>query len=166
MPDIGTLVIYGTNGICTVKDRRRDKLSGTKMEYFVLEPVDNPNSIIFVPVENTALISKMKKILSREEIISLVESIGNDNINWIDDNKKRAEYFSEVLSKADRTELLMLIKCLYIKRKELSADNKRLWASDENILKAAEKIINTEFSLVLGISQSEVPSFIQKTIKL
>ena len=34
MPDIGTFVIYGTNGICRIKDRRTDKLSGTKKEYY------------------------------------------------------------------------------------------------------------------------------------
>ncbi len=165
MPDIGTFVIYGTNGICRIKDRRTDKLSGTKKEYYILEPTDNPNALIFVPADNEELVNKMKKILSEKEIVSLIESIDDNDIKWIDDNKKRAEVFSDILTKSDRADLLKLIKCLYIKRKELAAENKKLWASDENLLKSAEKIINTEFALVLNIPQSEVPAFIEKTIK-
>ena len=164
MPEIGSYVIYGSNGICIVKDRRKDKLCGTKKEYYVLEPTDNAHAMIFVPTDNENLLSRMNNILSREEILCLIKNIGDDELIWIEDNKRRNEAFQLIIKKGERSELLKLIKCIYLKKKELLSENKKLWASDESILKTAEKTINAEFSLVLGIPSSEVPGFIEKTI--
>lgn len=164
MPEIGSYVIYGANGICTVKDKRKEKMCGTKKEYYVLTPLDNSHAQIFVPTDNELLLGKMKAILNRDEILSMIKNIDTSDIQWVDDNKKRAEYFSSVLSNGDRRELLQLIKCIYLKKKELSANGKKLWASDENMIKSAEKIINAEFSLVLGIAPEEVPHFIETNI--
>ena len=164
MPDIGSLVIYGSNGICRITDKRKEKLCGTKNEYYVLTPVDNAGAMIFVPADNEALLAKMKNILSENDIISLIKSIDDNELWWIDDSKKRNELFSVILENGDRTELLRLIKCIYLKRKELSSTGKKLWLSDENTLKKAEKIINAEFSMVLGISPEEVEQFIEGII--
>lgn len=164
MPDIGSLVIYGSNGICRITDKRKEKLYGAKNEYYVLTPVDNAGAMILVPADNEALLAKMKNILSENDIISLIKSIDDNELWWINDSKKRNELFSVILENGDRTELLRLIKCIYLKRKELSSAGKKLWLSDENTLKKAEKIINAEFSMVLGISPEEVPQFIEGII--
>lgn len=164
MPEIGSYVIYGANGICIVKDKRKEKLCGTKKEYFVLAPIENSHAQIFVPTDNSELLKKMKAILSRDEIIDLIKNIDESETVWIDDNKKRAEKFSSIISQGDRRELLKLIKCIYLKKKEMTASGKKLWAADENMLKNAEKTINAEFSLVLGILPEEVPHFIEVNI--
>ena len=164
MPDIGSYVIYGANGICIIKDKRKEKMSGTKNEYFILEPVDNPYSKIFVPTSNNSLLNKMKTLLNAEEILALINDIGNDGMSWIADNKTRAELFSSIIETGDRKELLKLIKCIYLKRKELSDEHKKLWAADEATLKTAEKMINAEFGLVLGINADDVPAFIERTL--
>ena len=49
-------------------------------------------------------------------------------------------------------------------RKELSDEHKKLWAADEATLKTAEKMINAEFGLVLGINADDVPAFIERTL--
>lgn len=162
MLSIGSFVIYGSNGICKITDLRKEKLCGTKKEYYVLCPIENTGSMIFVPADNEELLNKMKSILNKDEIIDLIKNIGSDDIKWINDNKKRIETFNEILDKGDRCELLKLIKCIYLKKKEMSKENKKLWLADENALKRAEKIINAEFSLVMEISASEVPRFIEQ----
>ncbi|MBQ3538178.1 MAG: CarD family transcriptional regulator [Clostridia bacterium] len=164
MPDIGSYVIYGANGICTVKDKRKEKLCGTKNEYYVLSPLGSNNSTIYVPADNSELVARMKSILSRSEIISLIADMGDDEIFWQSDNKLRNEEFGRIIDKGDRKELLKLIKCIYLKKKELNANNKKLWAADEATLKRAEAMINAEFSLVLEIKPEEVPSFIENII--
>lgn len=161
MLSTGSYVIYGSNGICRITDKRQEKLCGTKKEYYVLTPADNPGSMIFVPCDNEELISRIKSLLSKEEILALIKSIGENDIAWINDNKKRLEVFSGIVDGGDRSELLKLIKCIYLKRKEFSANNKKLWQADENILKRAEKIINAEFSLVMEIPAENVPMFIE-----
>ncbi len=165
MLSTGSYVIYGANGICRITDKRQEKLCGTKKEYYVLSPADNPASMIFVPCDNGELVSRMKSILSKEEIISLIRDIDESDIEWINDNKKRIDAFNDILDNGDRSCLLRLIKCIYLKRRELSDNNKKLWQADENILKRAEKIINAEFSLVMEIPAESVPGFIEQHMK-
>lgn len=164
MITVGSYVIYGANGICMVNDKRCEKLCGTKKEYYVLTPVENRHSLIFIPADNIELLTKVKPLLTGDEILSVIRNTTDSEIQWIDDNKKRAEYFSSVIATGDRNELLKLIKCIYIKKTELAATNKKLWLTDENALKTAEKLINDEFSLVLGIPKNDVPEFIRKNI--
>lgn len=165
MPDIGSYVIYGANGICIIKDKRKEKLCGTKNEYYVLSPVGSNSSTIYVPSDNNELVSRMKSILSKEEILSLIYNIGNDELAWNPDNKQRNEEFGEIIDRGDRKELLRLIKCIYLKKKQLNAENKKLRAADEATLKRAENMINAEFSLVLEMKPEDIPSFIEKLIE-
>lgn len=165
MLQINSYIIYGANGVCKINDIRKEKLCGTKQTYYVLSPIDNASSTIYVPVDNEALVSKMKSVLKREEIVSLIEDVKDRMLPWISDNKERGDYYTIVLSRGDRREILALIRTIYRKRLELTAQRKKLWAVDENALKRAEKIINDEFSLVLGIAPENVPGFIRETLQ-
>ena len=67
--------------------------------------------------------------------------------------------------RGDRGEMLSLVRSIYIRKKELSAVGKHLPGSDDGLLKKAEKLINEEFAVALGISSDEVPDFIKKTLE-
>ena len=57
--------------------------------------------------------------------------------------------------------MLSMIDSVYktgIRREE---EGKKNYIADENSMKRAEKLINTEFALVLGIPESDVPEFIK-----
>ena len=165
MLQVNSYIIYGANGVCKINDIRKEKLCGTKQTYYVLSPIDNNSSTIFVPVDNEALVAKMKHLLKRDEIISLIEDVKDQFLPWISDNKERGEYYTILLSRGDRKEILSMIHTIYLKRSELSEQRKKLWAVDENALKRAEKIINDEFSLVLGITPDKVAGFIRETVQ-
>ncbi len=165
MLQIDSYIIYGANGVCKIRDIRKDKLCGTKQTYYVLTPIDNISSTIYVPVDNEALVAKMKNLLNRDEIVSLIADVKDQRLPWINDNKERGEYYTILLSRGDRKEILSLIHTIYHKRLELNKERKKLWAVDENALRRAEKIINDEFSLVLGITPDKVPGFIRDTLQ-
>ena len=165
MLQVNSYIIYGANGVCKISDIREEKLCGTKQTYYVLSPIDNNAATIFVPVDNEALVAKMKSILNKEEVVALIHELKDALLPWISDNKERGEYYAVLLSRGDRREIIAMIRTIHLKRRELSAQRKKLWAVDENALRRAEKLINDELSLVLGITPEMVAGFIRETLQ-
>ncbi len=162
------IVSYGTAGICKIEDIRQEKLlKGEKKPtlYYILRPVYSPDSTIYLPVDNDALVLKMRRIITKTEIDEILEQIRNDSLAWIDDDQKRAEIFNSIISCGIKPELLLLIKCLYERKKELVNTNRKFHAADEKALATAEKIVKEEFAYVLNISTNEVKNYISGVIE-
>ncbi len=146
MLELNSYVIYGDNGVCLVADKRKEKFAGVIREYYT--------------ADNEEILSKMRSILSKEQILDIVHSLPGETVEWEEDNKVRGEYYNEVFEKGDRRELLLLIKNLYNHKKERKEEGKKLWTIDENAMKHAESLVYEEFGTVLGIPQEEVVDFI------
>lgn len=128
--------------------------------YYVLKPVYESASTLYVPVDNEHLLEKMRRVLSKTEIDKLLGMVGENTIDWVDDDRQRAEEFSCILAEGMRMELLVLIKCLYRQKNELINSGKKFKAADEKMLTAAEKMVNEEIAYVLGINKEKVPDYI------
>ena len=135
------------------------ELSAEK-DYYILKPVNDPNFTIYVPTDNEALTSQMREILTADEIISLIKSMPDENMEWIDDNKRRSECFKNIFSSGSRSDLIKMAKVIYNRKMEQTAAGKKLYAADENAMKKAEKILFDEFATVLDIKQEDVLPFI------
>ncbi|MCI5536797.1 MAG: CarD family transcriptional regulator, partial [Clostridiales bacterium] len=61
-------------------------------------------------------------------------------------------------------ELLLMIRCIYMRKLELDQVGKKLPAADTNTLKSAEKLVEEEFSHVLGIEREDVGTYIRSVI--
>lgn len=160
MLELNSYVIYGDNGVCLVADKRKEKFAGVIREYYILKPQGNEGSTLFVPADNEDILSKMRSILSKEQILDIIHSLPGEEVEWEEDNKVRGEYYNEVFEKGDRRELLLLIKNLYNHKKERKEEGKKLWTIDENAMKHAESLVYEEFGTVLGIPKEEVVDFI------
>lgn len=160
MYKIGDTVIYKSEGVCTVGDIVVKAFREKEMEYYVLKPVYKENSEVFVPKNNTELTSKMRQILTRQEIISLIKSMPEESDIWIDDENQRKSYYKQLIANGDRTELIRLIKTLFNYKEKQKNAGRKLHTTDEKFLKDAEKILYDEFAYVLNISQKEVIPFI------
>lgn len=158
MYEIGTVVIYGSEGACKIIEIKNLCFGGASQEssYYILSPIANPSSRVFVPCDNEKLVSKMQKVLSCEEIKDMISEESND-IEWIKDNRQRNKTFKEILLTYDRRQILALTKLLY--KTKLNSES-RLFTSDEEMLKKTVKILHSEFSLVFDISIDEVIPFI------
>lgn len=161
MTEIGSYIIYGSNGVCRVTDVRSEKLYGKQQTYYILTPVSNPGAVIYVPADNEALLGRMKEIVCPEEIRSLIAGLKDEELPWETDNRVRSETFDGIISRGDRRELLLLIRTVYRRKLFLSEQKKKLGTADENALKRAEKLINDEFSFALSIPPEEVPEYIR-----
>lgn len=155
---INDYIMYGTTGVCEVIDIKEEKfINSTKKECYVLRPIYCKNTIIKIPTDNNKI--SMRKIISKDEINSLIKNIHNKDIISIDDDKERAEKFKSMLKNGTCEDLIILIKSIYSNRKLLG---KNVYKNDDDIRKLAEKLLNEEFSVILKINPDEVKSYILK----
>ena len=165
MFQVNDMVLYGTNGVCRVVDIDERDCGGRMGEYYILKPIYASNSTVFVPVNNEKLTSKMRYVLTKEEIDAKIRAIPEVQEEWMDDERARKEHFKDMVSRADTFELIQLIKMLIEHREKVVARGKKLHVADERMLQEAEKMICDEFSYVLGIPKEEVPSYITNSMK-
>ena len=165
MFEVNDTIMYGTHGICKIEEITVKDFMGTKKEYYVLKPISDAGATLFAPVNNTKIETKMRRILSEEEIHELIEKIPYEEINWIENENERKDKYKSIIAKGDRTELIRMIKALYFHKGEREAIGKLLYLSDERFLKEAERILYDEFQYVLKIQKEEMISFIFSKIK-
>lgn len=166
MHKINDMVIYGTEGICRITDITVQDMHGGKVEYYVLKPMGDGNSTIFVPTGNEALASKMRRILSAEEIYALIRTMTGESMEWIENENMRKQRCKEILAEGDRMELVRMIKAIYLHGEERKNMGKKLHLSDERFMKDAEKLLYEEFAHVLNIQKDEVVPFIMEQISV
>ena len=168
MFQIGQMVAYGATGICTIEDIRQEALSraGTqKQEYYILRPLATPTCITYVPTANETLTARMRCIMTKEQIDAMIDSVRGQNMEWIEDTRRRTEAWQKILSGGISGELLLLVACLYLERKKKSGEGKKFCATDEKILTSAERMIGEEFSVALKIPEKEVPAYIAQRLE-
>ena len=141
----GEYIRYACNGVCLVDDVRLDRLTKKEppKEFYILKPVSNPASTLFVPTGNATLVAKMSRLPDREELDALILATREEPLDWIDDRKIR------------------LASCIYHRREDLIAAGKKLGASDETLLQRAEALIENEVAFVLKVEQNEVGDYIR-----
>lgn len=162
---INDTVQYGTNGVCRITDVVTKNFGGDCIRYYVLEPVHQAHSVVYVLVKNERLVAKMKKLLSEQKVETLVQKIPQCRIEWIEDDSLRQETYKAILAKGERRELLGLIRVLYSRQQTLKERHRHLRTADKQVLKTAEKLINDEFAAVLHISLDEVVPFIMNKLE-
>lgn len=164
--DIGEYVSYGINGMCNIEDIRPMQLSQSveKMMYYILRPESNPKSTIFVPVNNQKLVSKMRELMTKDEINAMLVRMKDRTLEWEKDVRFRTENFHEILSNGVNQDLILMIRCLHRKRQELVQLGKKLPARDSNTLKTAERLVEEEFAHVLHIKCEEVSDYIRDVL--
>ncbi len=155
---IGTHVLYGKMGVCLVQEQT--KLSYGDGLYYVLCPVSDGRSSIYVPCDNPDLVAKMRPLLTREEIDLLLSDADEVRMDWIDDRNERSARYRQIIGSGDRRLLIRQICCLFRKKHEKQELGKRLSSMDESVLQECMRLIDEEFSMVLGIPRSQVMDYI------
>lgn len=161
---VNDTVLYGAHSVCKIADITVKELGGESVEYYVLKPIYDTKSTLFVPLHNETLTSRMRPVLSQEEVMNLIKSIPNEESLWIDNDKVRKEKYKEIIAEGDRTQLVGIIKAIYEHQQDLKDQGKKLHIADDNALRDAEKMLYDEFAYVLDIDRDDVLSFISSKI--
>ncbi|MBR4096482.1 MAG: hypothetical protein IKK42_04165 [Oscillospiraceae bacterium] len=165
MFEINEYVVYGSGEICCIEEITERCFDGVhKIKYYKITPKEYRNSAYYVPVENAE--KEIRRLLTKEEILEIIDSIPQAEAVWYTDKNERKSYFESVLRGDDFTRLVGMIKAIYEERQKRSSDGKKLIASDERAFSAAEHIIHGEIAFVLGIPEAEVGCFIRDRIEI
>lgn len=160
---INETVMYGANGVCTITEITTKKVGKESIEYYVLKPVGRDSSTLFVPTHNETLVKKMRYTLTKEQITDILNSANDSESKWIDNKNERFDAFKAIVSEGECSQLLSLIRLIHNHESEQLSKGKKLHMADERFLKEAEKMVCSEFSLVLDVSQEEALSIVLKS---
>ena len=161
---VNDYVVYKRYGICQVEDIRYEKIMDETKLYYVLQPLYENKSKVFLAVDAPAVKTQFHPVLTKEEIDATIDATEALDSKWIEDAKPRQIQFEAMLSSGDRVQVLWLVKVLSIYKEEREKEGKKFYASDERILSKALKIITEEFAFVLNIKPDQVVPYILKHI--
>lgn len=166
MFQINDVIVYGAQGVCAIADIEEKTVNGIKKQYFVLRPVNDRGATIFAPTDNVHVLQKMRKLLTAEQIHSLIDSMADEDATWVEDEAVRKKVYKEIISGGDHRELIRMIKAIYAHKVQREAQGKRLHMSDERFFKDAEQILYNEFQYVLQLSgKDELMTYILSRIQ-
>lgn len=162
---VGDVIMYGTHGICTVIALESRCVDRRDVEYYVLEPKEQECDRFYVPTQNKAACAKMRKLLTVDEINHMLHSDTVQQDIWINDDGKRKQLYRDILAGGDRSAILCMIHTLHKHRRAQIESGRKLHMIDENFLRDAEKLLNAEFSFVLGISKDQIAQYVLDTME-
>lgn len=160
MFQIGERVIYGSHGVCDVVSMEACIIDRKRVNYLILEPLNQPGSRYMIPYENPVAISKVRNLLTREEVDDLLASKEVRQFQWITDENTRKQKYKELINSGDRAALLGMIHALHEHKKKQNALGRKFHQCDENFLNDAQKLLTAEFSLVLQIDPDCVGKYV------
>ncbi len=161
---VGEKVLYSVNGVCEITEITQKVFGKTKIDYYVLKPIFNEASTVFVPIQNEALVNKMKKLMSSQQLDEVLDSVSVAQVEWNNDEMTRRQNFKDVISSGVVEDILVVLKTLWSHRTAQNGKGRKLHISDEIFLKEAEKMIKEEIAFVIGIEQDDVLPYIQNKI--
>ncbi len=167
MHKIGEKVLYGSNGVMTVVDIREESIGDAPRSYYVLRAATGRSeSLVFVPTDNERLTDAMHPLLSSEEISLLLTSPADSSgIEWNDNSRARTEYFKRIMESGDRAGMMSMIRAIHECGLRRTEAGKKNFLSDESVRQKAERLLATEFSIVLGIPEEEALERIKSNIE-
>lgn len=160
MFQIGDRVIYGSHGVCQIVTVEERVIDRKRIKYFALEPVSQPGTRYLIPSENPVALSKLRHLITRDELEQLLQSQQIRENCWISDENQRKQRYRELISSCDRVALLRMIHTLHHQKKVQLEAGRKFHLCDENFLHDAQKLLTAEFSLVLNIDPSAVADYI------
>lgn len=163
---IGDTVLYGSDGVCRIDEISERKIGKDTLTYYILKPIYNENSTIYVPAHNKALLDKMTRILSEAEVYAAIDEAKAAAYEWQEDDALRKEFFRRTIDSGNICDIIRIIRLLYTRRETQLACGKNLRVSDERILKECERIIFDEIALVLDIKRTQAQAFLEEKLGL
>lgn len=162
----GDQVVYAGHGVCKVLDLEYKVIDRKKIEFFVLQPLSHPETRFFVPTQNQIAVAKMQPIVTKEEIDKLLTDVSVAELCWIDEENLRKQKYRELLSGGDRAGLICMMRAAYKHKLEQISAGRKFHLCDENFLRDAERLLNSEFGLVLNVDEDGVAEYIKKHLNV
>lgn len=160
MFQVGDTVVYGTIGVCTVEGITVKEIARVKKQYYVLRPMSQGNSAVYVPLDNEELLAKVRGVLSAEELKEAFGAAKETALPWQENDVLRREQFSNVLARGERCEQLQVLCAILYRQKQLAENGKRLHVADERQMKELYRLLTEEIAVSFGITAEEATAYL------
>ncbi|MBO4211228.1 MAG: CarD family transcriptional regulator [Oscillospiraceae bacterium] len=164
MYSVNEKIHYGGSGICVIQDISTMRFGRSREQYYVLKPVYQNASVIYVPVNSEQLVSKMRPVLTREEVEALISCMNEIPTAWEEDPTARKASFEAMLRSNECRSLISLIKTLKLYREERLAEGKNLPVVEDTYLREAQRLLYDEFAEALDLRPDQVHDYIQSKL--
>ena len=161
----GDMVVYGIHGVCRIEGIEERTVDRKTVQYYVLVPTHQSDATFYVPMHNPAAVSKMRSVLTRQELTALLRSGEIKEDSWIENEAARKEKYRAMIIRADCAELIRMLRALHFHSQAQQAAGKKLHLCDENFMKDAQRVIRSEVSAVMEIPPEAVGEFLRREIE-
>ena len=165
MFQINDVVVYGAQGVCKIVGMQEQKIDGTNKTYFVCKPADDRGATFYVPTWNEKALAKMRKVMTKQDVDALIDSMPKKKPVWIANENERKETYKRILAGGNQAQIISMIQAIYLHKKEREAEGKRLHMSDEHFMKDAEQLLYNEWQYVLNVDKAGLMAYIFKRIE-
>ena len=165
MFEIGQQVVYGSHGICMITGMEQQNSGEKTIKYLVLEPLHQSGSRFLIPTHNTAAMSKLQKLLTKEEVVQLLHSEEVHTLCWIEDEGKRKQTYREMMGRGDRVQLMAMLYTLYQHKAQQAASGRKMHLCDDNFLRDTEKLLTNEISVVFNMDIASAKQYIRSCLQ-
>lgn len=166
MFQIGSTVVYGTTGVCSIVSIGPLSMHGVdrKRLYYTLQPL-HQDGAVYVPVEGEKS-KAMRAPLTREEAerflqrIPEIEPCQIQSFNY----KQRTDAFSAALHENCCDSLVQVIKAVDQKKRRFR--EKQQYNVDNNFYKKAMNLLCGELAYSLGLAVEEIRGMVESAIRV
>lgn len=161
---IDQFVVYGTAGICQLTGKEKRSFDGiNENDYYKIIPINSQNSVYYVPTDNAK--NKMRHLLTKEEIFSLIDKMPDIEPCWPINANERKNMFGTMLKSDDYEKIICVIKSFHCQQEMRELNKKKLSSLDEKTMKAAETMMYQEFGMVLDIPPEDIENMILERLE-
>lgn len=156
----GDMIVYGSTGVCRVKDVAKPnfKAGAGDQLYYALEPLYQ-DGVIYTPVDSKVF---MRPVISEEEAEALIDKIPTMQSVAYHNSVLREleEHYSAYLKTHECCDLIEMTMSIYAKKKDMERQHRKFGAVDERFLKRGEDLLFGEMAVALHMEKSKVGAYI------
>ena len=166
MCQIGDKVVHINGGVFIVQEIKKMNYGLGDTNYLILKPYfeDETNKTLIVYVPENKKNEFIKRVMSKEEALKILEQIKTIEPLWYNDAKTRKDKFGELVRSRNIDNICIVVKSLYVKQLELNEKNKSLNLLDYDYLNKLKKEIEEELAVSLNMSINEIKDYLKNYI--
>lgn len=153
----GSYVVYKQN-VCKIKEIKHSTLRDK--DYYVLIPVNDESLIIDLPVDN----NNLRSLITRKELDNFIKTIKDIKTINVSNDKMLEQEYKLLLKDGTHESLIKIIKTTYLRNKDRVDAKRKIGQKDEEYFKKAERLLYTEFMIILNKSYDETKKYVEDIV--
>ena len=151
----GDKVVYGSMGVCTFKGTEKRTIDGIgEKEYCKLVPADGSSAAYYVPAGSAD--EKIRPLLTKDQVYALIDEMPDIEPLTCENSHEWKTKVSAVMQSGNYENIISVIKAIHSRRRS----KRKLNFADERTMKTAKSAILGEFSVILGMTESQTDRLI------